>query len=51
MREHHQARDRGVPVEEIERLRLLGESLFQVGSDYQLRVITKAPSGELPPLH
>ncbi len=28
MREYHQAKDRGAPPEEIERLRLLAESLF-----------------------
>lgn len=32
MREYHQAQDRGAPAEEIERLRLLAESLFQVVS-------------------
>lgn len=42
MREYHQAQDSGAPSEEIERLRLLAEYLFQVVSDYQLRV---------PPLH
>ncbi len=38
-------------AEEIERLRLLAESLFQVVSDYQLRVIAKARGKDLPPLH
>lgn len=51
MREYHQAQDRGAPAEEIERLRLLAESLFQVVSDYQLRVIAKAIGKDLPPLH
>ncbi|MFK3815068.1 hypothetical protein ACI2KG_00405 [Pseudomonas sp. NPDC089407] len=51
MREYHQAKDRGAPVEEVERLRLLAESLFQVVSDYQLRVIAKARGKDLPPLH
>ena len=51
MREYHQAQDRGAPVEEVERLRLLAESLFQVVSDYQLRVIAKARGKDLPPLH
>lgn len=51
MREYHQAHDRGAPAEEIERLRLLAESLFQVVSDYQLRVIAKARGKDLPPLH
>lgn len=39
------------PAEEIERLRLLAESLFQVVSDYQLRVIAKARGKDLPHLH
>lgn len=51
MREHHEAQDRGDPPEEVERLRLLAESLFQVVSDYQLRVIAKARGKDLPPLH
>ncbi|MGE8324271.1 MAG: hypothetical protein ACN6OX_14470 [Pseudomonas sp.] len=50
MREYHQAQGSGTP-EEIERLRLLAESLFQVVSDYQFRVIAKARGKELPPLH
>ena len=51
LREYHQAQDSGAPAEEIERLRLLAESLFQVVSDYQLRVIAKARGKDLPPLH
>ena len=51
LREYHQAQYRGAPAEEIERLRLLAESLFQVVSDYQLRVIAKARGKDLPPLH
>ncbi|WP_349987147.1 hypothetical protein ABMQ39_16595 [Pseudomonas alloputida] len=51
MREYHQAQDRGAPIEEVERLRLLAESLFQVVSDYQLRVIAKMRGRGLPPLH
>ncbi|GJB83931.1 hypothetical protein KAM380_083960 [Aeromonas caviae] len=39
MREYHQAQDRGAPAEEIERLRVLAESLFQVVSDYQFMVL------------
>ena len=35
MREYHQAQDRGAPAEEIERLRLLAESLFQAVSSGQ----------------
>lgn len=51
MREYHQAQDLGASAEEIERLRLLAESLFQAVSDYQLRVVAKARGKELPPLH
>lgn len=51
MREYHQAQDRGAPAEEIERLRVLAESLFQVVSDYQLRVIATMRGKDLPPLH
>ncbi len=51
MRRYHQAQDHGAPTEEIERLRLLAESLFQVVSDYQLRVVAKARGKEIPPLH
>lgn len=51
LREYHQAQDSGAPAEEVERLRLLAESLFQVVSDYQLRVIAKARGKNLPPLH
>lgn len=51
MREYHQAQDCGAPAEEIERLRVLAESLFQVVSDYQLRVIAKARGKDMPPLH
>lgn len=51
MRKYHQAQDSGETPEEIERLRLLAESLFQVVSDYQLRVVAKARGKDLPPLH
>lgn len=51
MREYHQAQDRGAPAEEIERLRLLAESLFQAVSDYQLRLIAAIRGKDLPPLH
>ncbi|EKT4484016.1 MULTISPECIES: hypothetical protein [Pseudomonas] len=51
MREYHLAQDRGAPAEEVERLRLLAESLFQVVSDYQLRVIARMRGKDLPPLH
>lgn len=36
LREYHQAQDRGAPAEEIERLRLLADSLYQAVVDYQL---------------
>ncbi|MBS3184561.1 hypothetical protein JIQ88_05715 [Pseudomonas sp. PCH44] len=51
MRDYHQAQDRCAPPEEVELLRLLAESLFQVVSDYQLRVIATMRGKELPPLH
>jgi hypothetical protein len=51
MRLYHDAQDYGAPAEEIERLRLLAESLFQEVSDYQLRAVAKARGKELPPLH
>jgi len=51
MREYHQAQDRGAPAAEIERLRVLAESLFQVVSDYQLRVIATMRGKDFPPLH
>lgn len=51
LREYHQAQDRGAPVDEVERLQLLAESLFQAVADYQLRVIAKARGTELPKLH
>lgn len=41
----------GQPREEVERLRLLAESLFQAVSDYQLRVVAKARGKDLPPFH
>lgn len=50
-RAYHEAQDCSAPPEEIERLRLLAESLFQAVSDYQLRVIAKARGKDLPPLH
>ncbi|MFJ4398245.1 hypothetical protein [Pseudomonas sp. NPDC089396] len=51
MRQYHEAEDAGWPTEEVERLRLLAESLFQAVSDYQLRVMAKARGKDLPPLH
>ncbi|WP_027907707.1 hypothetical protein [Pseudomonas taiwanensis] len=51
MRKYHKAQDYGAPREEVERLRLLAESLFEAVSDYQSRVIAKARGKDLPPLH
>lgn len=51
MREYHQAQDCGAPAEEVERLRVLAESLFQAEFDYQLRAVAKARGKGLPPLH
>ncbi|MBI6944271.1 hypothetical protein JET76_23380 [Pseudomonas putida] len=51
LRAYHKAQDEGKPAEEVERLHLLAESLFQVVSDYQLRVVAKARGQDLPPLH
>ncbi|WP_313456427.1 hypothetical protein [Pseudomonas sp.] len=51
MRAYHAAQDAGQPPEEVERLHLLAESLFQVVCDYQLRVVAKARGKDLPPLH
>ncbi|QOE09565.1 hypothetical protein IE322_05750 [Pseudomonas asiatica] len=44
MREYHQAQDRGAPPEEVERLRLLADSLYQAVIDYQLIQAGRAPS-------
>lgn len=44
MREYHQARDRKAPPEEVERLRLLADSLYQAVSDYQLIQAGRTPS-------
>lgn len=47
MRQLHEAEAAGAPAEEVDRLRLLAESLFQAVTDYQLQVL-----GYLkPPLH
>ncbi|MDP9523368.1 hypothetical protein [Pseudomonas putida] len=51
MREYHRAQDNGATAEEVERLRLLAESLFQAVSDYQLRAVARARGREPPPLH
>ncbi|WP_063912476.1 hypothetical protein [Pseudomonas sp. p21] len=44
IREYHQAQDRGAPPEEVERLRLLADSLYQAVIDYQLIQAGRAPS-------
>jgi len=51
MRKYHDAEAAGLPAAEIERLRLLAESLFGAVSDYQLRVTAKVRGQDLPPLH
>jgi len=51
MRKYHEAEAAELPAAEIERLRLLAESLFQAVSDYQLRVTAKARGKNLPHLH
>ncbi|HDS0927411.1 TPA: hypothetical protein QDZ23_002056 [Pseudomonas putida] len=37
MRRYHEAQNTGVPAIEVERLRLIAESLFQAVTDYQMR--------------
>nr|WP_243897602.1 hypothetical protein [Pseudomonas asiatica] len=44
MREYHEAQDRGAPPEEVERLRLLADSLYQAVIDYQLIQAGRAPA-------
>ncbi|MCE1115281.1 MULTISPECIES: hypothetical protein [Pseudomonas] len=39
MKRYHEARDRGAPLEEVERLKILAESLFQAITDYQLHAL------------
>ncbi|WP_313645894.1 hypothetical protein [Pseudomonas sp.] len=51
MRAYHAAEAAGRSPEEVERLRLLAESLFQVVSDYQLRAVGKVRGKVFPPLH
>jgi hypothetical protein len=48
MRHYHEAEAAGQPAEEVERLRLLAESLFQAVSEYQLRVVATARGKDLP---
>ena len=44
MRDYHQAQDRGAMTEEIDRLRLLADSLDQAVIDYQLIQAGRAPA-------
>ncbi|MFF7109344.1 hypothetical protein [Pseudomonas sichuanensis] len=39
MRLYHEALDAGAPAIEVERLRLIAESLFQAVTDYQMRAL------------
>ena len=39
LREHREAQQSGAAPEEVERLRILAESLFQAVTDYQLRAL------------
>ncbi|MEN8639562.1 hypothetical protein [Pseudomonas sichuanensis] len=39
MKRYQGAKDTGAPPEEVERLRILAESLFQAINDYQLRTL------------
>ena len=48
---YHVAQAAGSPAQQVERLHLLAESLFQAVTDYQLRVIAKVRGTELPKLH
>lgn len=48
---YHEAQDAGKPEEEVERLRLLSESLYQAVCDYQLRFKAKSRGEELMLLH
>lgn len=41
MRRYHEAQDTGAPAIEVERLRLIAESLFQAVTDYQMRAFGK----------
>lgn len=46
MRRYHEAQSAGASNEEVERLRLQAEALFQVVTDYQLRAFGR-PSATL----
>ncbi len=50
IRQYHDAKDLGAPAEEVERLRVLSESLYQAVSDYQLRVEARTRGGDGPSL-
>lgn len=39
MRLYHEAKDLGAPPEEVQRLKILAESLFQAVNDYQLQAL------------
>ncbi|WP_422403870.1 hypothetical protein [Pseudomonas sp. GZD-209] len=39
MKRYQEAKDAGAPPEEVERLKILAESLFQAINDYQLQVL------------
>jgi hypothetical protein len=39
MKRYHEARDLDAPPEEVERLRIFAESLFQAITDYQLHTL------------
>lgn len=39
MQRYHEARDSLISAEEVERLRLIAESLFQAVNEYQLRAL------------
>ncbi|ANI32467.1 hypothetical protein AA098_02685 [Pseudomonas sp. JY-Q] len=41
MRRYHEAQDAGAPANEVERLRLIAESLFQAVTDYQMKAFGK----------
>ncbi|MEZ1436060.1 hypothetical protein QVM41_07160 [Pseudomonas shirazica] len=41
MRRYHEAKARGAPAVEVERLRLIAEILFQAVTDYQMRAFGK----------
>ncbi|MCE0975535.1 hypothetical protein [Pseudomonas putida] len=51
MKEYHGAQGSAASADEVERLRLLAESLFEAVSDYQFKVIAKVRGKGLPPLN